>query len=158
MVVQMILITPVQSMFNTLQILQTQELNMTLKIGCNSKATNSANYHQYRSNHRRDEFIIAFNVTNTLSYGNLFANQSNDPLDKVLTTTATGNVGLNQEHKGSGTGMCTDYPTCEVGTPILLSNQKYSLTASTSYSSATSLTGGPVEVALKVPKPTSTPQ
>ena len=100
--------------------------------------------------------LTAFSVTNTLSYGNLFANQSNDPLDKVLTTTATGNVGLNQEHKGSGTGMCTDYPTCEVGTPILLSNQKYSLTASTSYSSATSLTGSPVEVALKVPKPTST--
>ena len=54
--------------------------------------------------------------------------------------------------------MCTDYPTCTVGTPIVLSHQKYSLTASTLILSTTaiSLTNTSVEVELNLAKPTST--
>ena len=103
--------------------------------------------------------LTAFSVTSTLSYSDLLVGESNNPLDRVLTTTATGNVGLDQEHKGEGIGMCTDYPTCEVGTPIALSHQKYSLTASTPYSTPTtaiSLTNTSVEVELNLAKPTST--
>jgi alpha-tubulin suppressor-like RCC1 family protein len=103
--------------------------------------------------------LTAFSVTSTLSYSDLLVGESNNPLDRVLTTTATGNVGLDQEHKGEGIGMCTDYPTCEVGTPIALSHQKYSLTASTPYSTPTtaiSLTNTSVEVELNLTKPTST--
>jgi len=103
--------------------------------------------------------LTAFSVTSTLSYSDLLVGESNNPLDRVLTTTATGNVGLDQEHKGEEIGMCTDYPTCTVGTPIVLSHQKYSLTASTPYSTPTtaiSLTNTSVEVELNLAKPTST--
>jgi hypothetical protein len=103
--------------------------------------------------------LTAFSVTSTLNYGNLLVGGLNNPLDRILTTTATGNVGLDQEHKGEEIGMCTDYPTCTVGTPIVLSHQKYSLTASTPYSTPTtaiSLTNTSVEVELNLAKPTST--
>ena len=103
--------------------------------------------------------LTAFSVTSTLNYGDLLVGGSNSPLDRILITTATGNVGLDQEHKGEEIGMCTDYPTCTVGTPIVLSHQKYSLTASTPYSTPTtaiSLTNTSVEVELNLAKPTST--
>ena len=103
--------------------------------------------------------LVAFSVTSTLNYGDLLVGGSNSPLDRILITTATGNVGLDQEHKGEEIGMCTDYPTCTVGTPIVLSHQKYSLTASTPYSTPTtaiSLTNTSVEVELNLAKPTST--
>jgi alpha-tubulin suppressor-like RCC1 family protein len=108
--------------------------------------------------------LIAFDVTSTLNYGSLFVSMANDPLDKVVTTTATGNVGLNQNHSGVGMGMCVDYNDqhnpCSVGTPIDLSYQKYSTLASTSYTDSTNaktLTSTPTLVQLKIPKVTSTP-
>jgi len=98
--------------------------------------------------------LTAFDITSSLSFGNLGAGQSNDPLDKTLTTTATGNVGLDQEHSGSA-NMCVDYPTCAGGTPIGVANQRYALALSTAYSSATPLSTSPTEVELNVPKPIS---
>ena len=51
--------------------------------------------------------------------------------------------------------MCTDYPTCAVGTPIGVSYQKYALAGSTAYNSATVLSTSATEVELNVPKATS---
>lgn len=98
-------------------------------------------------------------TTPSLEYGNLLVNQSNDPLNKIITTIPTGNVPLNQSHQGDGAGMCTDFsstPSCTVGTPIDHSNQRYSLSASTSYASGTALTGSPVLVPIDIPKATNT--
>ena len=108
--------------------------------------------------------LIAFDVTSTLNYGDLLVSEVTDPLSKVLTTTATGNVGINQNHSGVGMGMCVDYNDphnpCSVGTPIGLAQQKYSTSASTSYTDPTNaktLTSTPTLVQLKIPKVTSTP-
>ena len=98
--------------------------------------------------------LTAFDVTGSINFGSLGADESNDPLDKIITTTPTGNVGLDQEHSGSA-NMCTDYPTCAVGTPIAVSYQKYALTSLTSYPSATVLSTAPTEVELNVLKPTT---
>lgn len=99
--------------------------------------------------------LVAFSVTNTLEYGSLNVLGKNDPLDKTLTTTATGNVGLDQSHHGAA-NMCTNFSTCTGGTPIPVGKQKYALAASTAYSSATALTTSAVEVELNLAKPTST--
>ena len=108
--------------------------------------------------------LIAFDITNTLNYGDLLVSEVTDPLSKVLTTTATGNVGINQKHSGVGMGMCVDYNDqhnpCSVGTPIGLAQQKYSTSASTSYTDPTkaiALTSSATLVQLKIPKVTSTP-
>jgi hypothetical protein len=74
--------------------------------------------------------LTAFDVTGAINFGGLGAGESNDPLDKTVTTTPTGNVGLDQEHSGSA-NMCTDYPTCSAGTPIAVSYQKYALASLT---------------------------
>jgi hypothetical protein len=95
--------------------------------------------------------LTAFDVTGSINYGGLAPEESNDPLDKIVTTTPTGNVGLDQEHSGSA-NMCTDYPTCAVGTPIGVANQKYALAGSTAYSSGTVLSTSATEVELNVPK------
>lgn len=96
--------------------------------------------------------LIAFSITSSINYGLLNIEQSNDPLDRTTTTTPTGNTGL--DHEVSGGSMCTDYPTC-AGSTITVGNQKYSLTASTSYSSASSLSATPTTSYINVAKPTS---
>ncbi len=104
--------------------------------------------------------LVAFSVTETLNYGTLIVNQTTDPLDKIVVTTATGNVGLNQNHSGENMGMCVDYPTCTVGTPIGLSHQKYSTSQGSSYTDSSvskPLTDTPTLVELRVPKVTSIP-
>lgn len=98
--------------------------------------------------------LTAFSITSSINYGGLSAGQSNDPLDKTLITTPTGNVGLDQEHSGA-TNMCVDYPTCSGGTPIGVAYQKYALSTSTAYSSGVALSTSPTEVELNVPRPTS---
>ena len=98
--------------------------------------------------------LIAFSVTTAIDYGTLAVGQSNNPLDKVTTITPTGNVGLDSELSGAA-NMCTDFPTCN-GYKIAINNQKYSLTASTSYSSAQTLPSSPLEVELNILKPTTT--
>jgi hypothetical protein len=100
--------------------------------------------------------LAAFNVTNTVNFGSLDINQKNDPLDRTTTITPTGNVGLDNEVSGPAY-MCTDFPTCS-GSTIGIGNQKYALSTSTAYDSATSLTTTPTEIETNVGKPTtSTP-
>ena len=98
--------------------------------------------------------LTAFTVTNSINFGSLAVEQSNDPLDKITTTTPTGNVGIDHEVSGAA-NMCTDYPTCSSGTPIGVAYQKYSLTALTSYASGAVLSTTPVETELNVPKVTT---
>lgn len=98
--------------------------------------------------------LTAASITNSINFGNLGIEQSNDPLDKIVNTTPTGNVGLDQEHSSSP-NMCTDYPTCSGGTPIAVTYQKYSMLESTAYSSGTTLTTTPSEIELNVAKATS---
>jgi hypothetical protein len=86
---------------------------------------------------------IALDVTGSINYGTLDAGDSNDPLDKTTTVTATGNVGIDQEL--SGTNM-TGPGTITVG------YQRYALASSTAYSSATSLSATPTEVELNCSK------
>lgn len=95
-------------------------------------------------------FEIGYTVTGSISYGNLGIGQKNDPLDKITTTTPTGNIGLDQEH--SGNSMCVDYPTCSGGTPITVGYQHFALASSTAYASGTPLTGTATEYELNVPK------
>lgn len=95
-------------------------------------------------------FEIGYTVTSSINYGNLGIGQKNDPLDKITTTTPTGNLGLDQEHSGSS--MCVDYPTCSGGTPITVGYQHFALASSTAYASGTALTGSPLEYELNVPK------
>lgn len=95
-------------------------------------------------------FELGYTVTGSINYGNLGVGEKNDPLDKITTTTPTGNIGLDQEH--SGNSMCVDYPTCSGGTPITASYQHFALASSTAYASGTALTGSAVEYELNVPK------
>lgn len=95
-------------------------------------------------------FELGYTVTASINYGNLGIGQKNDPLDKITTTTPTGNIGLDQEHSGSS--MCVDYPTCSGGTPITVGYQHFALASSTAYASGTALTGSPLEYELNVPK------
>jgi len=100
--------------------------------------------------------LVAFNTGASISYGLLGVGEANDPLDKTLVTTATGNVGLDQEHSGASK-MCTDfenYPNCLGATPIPVEYQRYALSA-VAYSLGTELTTTPAEVELNVPKVTS---
>ena len=96
--------------------------------------------------------LVAFSVQDEINYGSLGVGEASDPL-KTLVTTATGNVGLDQEHSGAA-NMCTDYPTCSGGTPIPVANQKYALSATT-YALATALSTSAVEVELNIAKVTS---
>jgi len=95
--------------------------------------------------------LTGFSVTDAINFGSLSVEGTNDPLDKITTTTPTGNVGLDQEVSGSE-NMCTDYPTCSGGTPIGVANQHYSLTSSTAYDSGYILTTSPFETELNIPK------
>lgn len=99
--------------------------------------------------------LVAFDLTNSINYGGLSVGQSISPLNQISTMTSLGNVGLNHELSGSS-NMCTDFPTCAEGTPIAVSNQRYSLLPSTAYSEGNILTDTPVEVLLRIPKPIST--
>ena len=122
------------------------------------KATdnNSATHNLEVATGQEVNSLTAFAISpGTIDYGQLAVLGRNDPLDKILTTTATGNVGLDQSHYGSA-NMCTNFSICSGGTPIPVGKQKYALAASTAYASGTALTTTAVEVELNVPKPTST--
>lgn len=96
--------------------------------------------------------LEAMSITSSINYGTLSVQTGNDPLDRTTTSTPTGNVGL--DHEIYGTDMCTDYPTC-AASKILVGNQKYALTASTPYASATALSGTPTPVTIDISKPTN---
>lgn len=92
--------------------------------------------------------LVGYDVTASIGYGSLDVGQSNDPLDKITTITATGNVGLDQEL--SGTNMTSGPNNIAVG------QQKYALAASTAYASGTALTSSAIEVELNCQKTTVT--
>jgi len=99
--------------------------------------------------------LLAFNVTQELSYGTVLAGVPMSPLSATTTITSAGNVAL--DHLVSGEDMCEDYPTCS-GSKILVNQQKYSLNSSTEYLTGTVLTGTPANVFTNLPKQTtSTP-
>lgn len=85
----------------------------------------------------------ALDVTASIAYGSLNVGQSNDPLDKITTVTATGNVGLDEEL--SGTAMTG-------GGSIAASYQHYALASSTAYASGTALSSSPTEAELNCQK------
>lgn len=91
--------------------------------------------------------LVAMDIGSSLAYGTLNAGQSLDPLSALTIITATGNVGLDQTLEG--THMYS------VGNTISVGNQKYSLAASTAYSSGTSLTLSPIESELNCKKTTT---
>lgn len=90
-----------------------------------------------------------------LDFGTLAVGAMNNPLDKVLTTIPTGNVGIDIQVKANTATMCTNYATCTGGTPIPITYQKYALATSTSYASGIGLTTSNVEAELNVQKQTS---
>lgn len=92
--------------------------------------------------------LVGYDVSASIAYGNLGVGQSNDPLDKTTTITATGNVGLDEEVSG------TDMDDGGVNT-IAVAFQKYALATSTAYASGTSLSTTPTELELNVLKTTS---
>jgi len=94
--------------------------------------------------------LEAMSITSSINYGTLSVQTGNDPLDRTTTSTPTGNVGL--DHEIYGTDMCTDYPTC-TASKILVGNQKYALSASTPYASATALSTSPTPVYIDISKP-----
>jgi len=105
--------------------------------------------------------LLGITITSSLDYGDMLVGQSSTPyLNRVITSVPAGNVPMNQEHRGEGTGMCTDFsvspPTCGGATPIPLSSQRYSLNSTTAYSSGTPLTGSAASVLIDIPKATST--
>lgn len=100
--------------------------------------------------------IVGGNTTPTLlDYGVLAVGAANNPLDKELTTTPTGNVGLDVLIKANTANMCTNYSTCTGGTPIPITHQRYALAASTTYASGTALSTTNTEAELNVQKQTS---
>lgn len=96
--------------------------------------------------------LESMSITSSINYGTLSVQSGNDPLDRTTTSTPTGNVGL--DHEIYGTDMCTDYPGC-AASKIIVTYQKYALTASTPYSSATQLTTTPTPVSIDISKPTT---
>ncbi len=123
---------------------------------------NGANHHLQITTGVEMSTLVAFHISpKSIIYGTLNVGGKNDPLDKVLTTTATGNVAIDQEHEGIP-NMCTNYdattnPLCAtvVGTQIPVGNQRYALTASTAYASGTPLTSSRTVVKIGVPKVTT---
>ena len=100
--------------------------------------------------------IVGGNTTPTLlDYGVLAVGAANNPLNKELTTTPTGNVGLDVLIKANTANMCTNYSACTGGTPIPITHQRYALAASTSYASGTALSTTNTEAELNVQKQTS---
>lgn len=86
--------------------------------------------------------LNAFTITKPLEYGELFPGDIINPLSKITTISSAGNTGL--DHYISGTDMtCTDNVPCS-NSPLPVTAQKYSLSASTAYTSGTTLTTTPV--------------
>ncbi len=89
----------------------------------------------------------ALDVTSSINYGSLDVGQKNDPLDKITTVTATGNVGIDEELSGTnltdgGSGL------------IAVAKQKHALAASTAYASGVALSTTPTEYELNCFKTT----
>lgn len=79
--------------------------------------------------------LLALDVTDTIDYGNLEPGAKNDPLDKVTTVVATGNVSLDVVLYG------TDMTSGSNSIPV--SQQHYALVSSTPYTNGTALLASP---------------
>jgi hypothetical protein len=114
-----------------------------------STATNSAQTIEMNT-------LTAFDVTNAIGYGTLSPGQANDPLDKIVRATTTGNEAIDSNI--SGTNMCTDYPTCAVNTTSM--TWQHYATTSLAYASTsngvTIATSTPALFEFTTGKPTAT--
>ncbi len=93
--------------------------------------------------------LIGYDVTSSIAYGSLAVGAKNDPLDKTTTVTNRGNVGLDQELRG------TNMSDGGVNS-IAVTYQRYALAALTPYASGTQLTLTDVLSQLDVSKTTVT--
>jgi hypothetical protein len=103
--------------------------------------------------------LNALNVSDSITYGSLGPTQSNDPLDKLVKATTTGNTAIDANI--SGTDMCTDYATCAVNTTSI-TWQHYATTTPIGYSSTTAqgcyiASSTPALLEFITTKPTATP-
>lgn len=98
--------------------------------------------------------LIGGNTTPTLlDYGTIaVGGQNGTAID--LTTTPTGNVGLDALWKADGPNMCvgTYSNICSNGTPIPITHQHYALASATTYAAATALSTTDAELELNIPK------
>ena len=77
--------------------------------------------------------LNALDVGNTINYGSLAPNAKNDPLDKLVRATTTGNAAIDANI--SGTDMCTSYPACNTATTAV-GWQQYATTSGVAYDNA----------------------
>lgn len=91
------------------------------------------------------DMLAALNVTSSINYGSLNANQNTGATNQSTIISPTGNVGLDVEI--SGTNMINGANTIPVG------NQRYS-TSTFTYPSGTALSSSPANVEVNIPKPT----
>lgn len=92
--------------------------------------------------------LVAYDVTSSIDYGTLSAGEDSGTLSSALTTQATGNVGLDQEL--SGLDLTSGLNT------IVVTSQRYSLAAATTFVSGIQLTNTAAETELNVQKTTLT--
>jgi hypothetical protein len=85
--------------------------------------------------------LEAYDMSESIGYGSLGAGESNDPLDKTTTLTATGNVGLDQEVSGSDMDDGNEHY-------ILVEQQEYALVTDTAYGNGTDLTDQVAELEI----------
>jgi len=103
--------------------------------------------------------LNALDVTDSISYGSLAPGGKNDPLDKLVLATTTGNNAIDANI--SGYDMCTDYPTCSAATTSI-TNQKYATSSGIGYGSSSAegihvASSSAVLLEFVTSKPTATP-
>jgi len=100
--------------------------------------------------------LNAMQIGASIDYGLLGPNVASGlgVINIPVSITNVGNVGLNAEVAGNGSGLCTNYPTCSGGV-IALSQQKWEyLNNTTNYSSGThTLTSSLTTLSLGIKKP-----
>jgi len=110
-----------------------------------SSATNSAQTIEMNT-------LTAFDVDDAIGYGSLSPGQTNDPLNKTVHATTTGNEAIDSNI--SGTDMCTDYPTCAAYS-VAIAYQHYA-TSGVAYASGTAASSTPTLLEFTTGKPTAT--
>jgi len=105
------------------------------------KATDddAANHNYETSATIEMETFLGLKITGSIDYGNISAGNNSGTLDQTTTTTATGNLSIDQEVSG------TDMTDGGEGT-IEVENQEYDLSVDTSYGSGTDLTDSAVTI------------
>ncbi|MBU0660834.1 hypothetical protein KKG22_01485 [Patescibacteria group bacterium] len=91
--------------------------------------------------------LLAITVSDSTNFGALAVGEKNDPIDKTLTITSTGNISL--DLLLFGTAMNSNNHSIPVGSRVYA-------TSSIPFASSTILTNSPVMLELDIPKNTST--